>query len=235
MVNKLLRIQHFETHRSVNWLHDVILGGQDGLVNVLGIVLGVSAASSDNKILIAASMAAAFAEAVSMGAVAYTSTMADVDHYKNESEREKKEMEQIPDKEREEIREIYRNKGFEGDLLEKIVAKLTSDKEIWLKSMMTDELNLQPIASAKILQRSLIVGVAALIAAFIPVWPFFIFNHYSATVLSLLFSSVVLFLVGVYEAKTYVGVWWKNGLKMFVIGMGAALAGFVIGKIFHVN
>lgn len=93
-------------------MRDVILGGQDGLVNVLGIVLGVSAASQDNKILIAASMAAAFAEAVSMAAVAYTSTLAQIDHYQKEWETEKAEIKTDPREETEEIREIYQKKVF---------------------------------------------------------------------------------------------------------------------------
>src|SRR3954464_11451857 len=74
------------------WLRDVILGGQDGLVNVLGIVLGLAAASAATKIIILAGMAATFAESVSMGAVAYTSSLAERDHYLSEAERERREM-----------------------------------------------------------------------------------------------------------------------------------------------
>ena len=71
-----------------NWLRDLILGGQDGLVNVLGITLGVSAASQDVKVLLAAGLAATFAEGVSMGAVAHTSSMAQADHYQGERMRQ---------------------------------------------------------------------------------------------------------------------------------------------------
>src|SRR5258708_4638057 len=72
-----------EQHRQTNWLRDVILGGQDGLVNILGICLGVSAATSDVQILIVAALAATFAESISMGAVAYTSSLAQRDHYQS--------------------------------------------------------------------------------------------------------------------------------------------------------
>lgn len=83
--------RHSDDHdHDHNWLRDLILGGQDGLVNVLGITLGVSAASRDVKVLLAAGLAATFAEGVSMGAVAYTSSMAQADHYQGERLRQQR-------------------------------------------------------------------------------------------------------------------------------------------------
>ncbi len=224
-----------EQHQIGNWMRDVILGGQDGLVNVLGIVLGVSAASGNTRLLIAASLAAAFAEAVSMGAVAYTSTLAQRDHYLKEQERERNEVDTEPETEREEMRGIYRKKGFSGELLEKIVVTISADKENWVTVMMDEELGLSPVDTSQVLQTSLTVGVAALIGAFIPVAPFFFFSRGIAIPLSLIISTVSLFIVGVYEAKTFVGVWWKKGLEMALIGMGAAIVGYLIGKIFQVS
>lgn len=224
-----------EVHTTSDWLRDVILGGQDGLVNVLGIVLGVSAANGSPHILIAASLAAAFAEAVSMGAVAYTSTLAQRDHYQKEMDREKYEVENMPEKEAEEIRKIYASKGFTGELLEKIVNKITSDKEIWVKIMMGEELNLQPVDTTAILKSSLTVGVAALIGSFVPIVPYLLLSRSQAMSISLIISTVALFFVGVYEAKTYVGSWWKNGLQLALIGMSAAFAGYFIGRLFQVQ
>src|SRR5512147_261755 len=66
-----------DPHHGTFHLSDVILGGQDGLVNVLGVILGVAAATSDSRIVMVAGLAATFAESVSMGAVAFTSTIAD--------------------------------------------------------------------------------------------------------------------------------------------------------------
>src|ERR1700722_1865880 len=79
--------QRHEKHKKGNSLRDVILGGQDGLVNALGIILGVMAATNDIKILIATVLAATIAESLSMGAVAYTSAISQKDYY--ESERKK--------------------------------------------------------------------------------------------------------------------------------------------------
>lgn len=226
---------HRETHSRVSWMRDVILGGQDGLVNVLGIVLGVSAASQDKRILIAASLAAAFAEAVSMAAVAYTSTLAQIDHYQKELETEKEEIDKDPLKEADEVREIYRQKGFSGKLLEDIVATVTKDKEGWLRTLVREELGLEKIDKSTIFTISATVGIAALAASFVPVAPFFFLPHSSAIIVSLIFSMIVLFAIGAYEAKTYVGSWLKSGVQLTLIGMGAALVGFLIGKIFNVN
>src|SRR5574342_1046426 len=95
---------HHDPHHGTFHLSDVILGGQDGLVNVLGVILGVAAATSDSRIVIAAGLAATFAESISMGAVAYTSKLAEHDHYRSEVERERREIREMPEAEAQEVR-----------------------------------------------------------------------------------------------------------------------------------
>src|SRR5580692_2553581 len=110
--------QRQEKHKKENPLRDVILGGQDGLVNALGIILGVMAASNDVRILIATVLAATIAESFSMGAVAYTSALSQRDYYDSERKKEIDEVEKVPEMEKEEIRRIYERKGFSGEVLE---------------------------------------------------------------------------------------------------------------------
>src|SRR5947208_5665005 len=78
--------RHREHHRKTNWLRDVILGGQDGLVNILGIILGVIAGGGSKTVLLAAGFAAAITESISMGAVGYTSSVSQRDYYASERE-----------------------------------------------------------------------------------------------------------------------------------------------------
>lgn len=222
-------------HQKINWLYEVILGGQDGLVNVLGIVLGVTAANGSRAIILAASLAAAFAEAISMAAVAYTSTLTQRDHYKKEWAREMEEIATKPEEEKEELREIYRKKGFSGEILEKVVATIAADKNNWVEIMMEEELKLQPVDSKRILWTSAIVGLAAIFGSFIPLAPYFFFNLETAPFLAVAVSGLALFSIGVYEAKLYVGLWWKNGLRMALIGLGSALVGYLIGSVFKVS
>lgn len=213
-------------------LSDIILGGQDGLVNVLGVILGVSAATSNHKIIIAAGMAATFAESISMAAVALTSKMADRDHYRSELAREKREIKEMPKIEKEEIRVAYKAKGFEGKILNEIVNHITSNNKQWLKFMMREELGLTEIKNKDIYRGSSIVGFAALVGSFVPLTPFFLLPVRSAVICSLAVSSVVLFLMGIYKAKVTIGNPFKTGFLMVLIGMGAALAGYYIGHFF---
>jgi predicted membrane protein (TIGR00267 family) len=222
-----------EQHSTTNSLRDVILGGQDGLVNMLGIALGVIAAGGSTHVLVVTGLAAAITESISMGAVAYTSFGSDRDFYLAERAREQSEIEAEPEDERAEIREIYAAKGFKGQLLEDVVSTITSNRETWVSTMMNEELHLQPVAQQRLVQSAVIVTVATLIGHFIPIVPFIVVARTPAIILAIALSAVTLFGVGVYSAKTLVGDWRKSGLQMVAIGLGAAAVGFVIGRLFH--
>jgi predicted membrane protein (TIGR00267 family) len=222
-----------EMHSTNNSLRDVILGGQDGLVNMLGIALGVVAAGGSTHVLVVTGIAAAITESISMGAVAYTSFGSDRDFYLAERAREQSEIEAKPDDEREEVREIYAAKGFTGQLLEDVVSTITSNRETWVSTMMNEELHLQPVEQKSLVQSAVVVTVATLIGHFIPIIPFMAVARTPAIVLAIALSAVTLFAVGVYSAKTLVGDWRKSGLQMLAIGLGAAALGFLIGRLFH--
>jgi vacuolar iron transporter family protein len=225
--------QHREQHRKGNWLRDVILGGQDGLVNILGIILGVIAGGGSNPVLLAAGFAAAITESISMGAVGYTSAVAERDYYHAERAREAEEIDATPDAERQEIHDIYAAKGFTGDLLEQVVDTITADRESWLATMMDEELHLQPVQTPDIFRSAVVITIATLIGHLIPLLPFLWLPRAAALITAIVLSAGVLFGVGVYSSLTLVGDWRKNGLKMVAIGLGAAAAGFLIGRLFH--
>ncbi len=225
----LLESQHVQR----NNLRDLILGGQDGLVNVLGIVFGVSSAGGSVQVILAAGLAATFAEAVSMGAVAYTSTLSMRDYYLKELSLEKNEIKQVPNEEREEIRKIYKDKGFSGKLLEEVVDQLTKDKQSWAETMVTDEHKLEPIDTKDVLRSSIVVGASTIGGSLIPLLPYLILGSHQAVYFTLVLSAIALFLVGFYQAKSYIGSPLKKGLQMLLIGMGAAIIGFAVGKIFN--
>jgi VIT1/CCC1 family predicted Fe2+/Mn2+ transporter len=227
------RTRHRERHRRRNSLRDVILGGQDGLVNILGIILGVIAGGGSNTVLIATGFAAAITESISMGAVGYTSNVSERDYYESERKREAAEIATMPDAERQEIRDIYGTKGFTGDLLDRVVDTIVSNRDTWLSTMMDEELHLQPVDTPAILRSAVVITVATLIGHLIPLLPFLMLARTPALILAIVLSALVLFGVGVYSAVTLVGDWRASGLKMVVIGMGAASAGFLIGRLFH--
>jgi len=222
-----------EHHKTSNSLRDVILGGQDGLVNMLGIALGVIAAGGSTHVLVVAGVAAAITESISMGAVAYTSFGSDRDFYLAQRNREQHEISMRPEEEREEIREIYSSKGFKGQLLDDVVSTITSNRENWVSTMMDEELHLQPVEQQSLVKSALVVTIATLIGHFIPLLPFMIVPRTPAIIGAIVLSAVTLFAVGVYSAKTLVGDWRKSGLQMAAIGLGAAALGFLIGRLLH--
>lgn len=229
----LVRWPHVERHSRTNSLRDVILGGQDGLVNILGIILGVIAGGGSTTVLLAAGFAAAITESISMGAVGYTSSTAQRDYVRAEQEREESEIATEPETERQEIRDIYAAKGFEGELLDRVVKTITANRDIWLATMMDEELHLSQVDRSDILRSSVIITIATLIGHMIPLAPFLVLARTPALVLSIGLSALVLFGVGVYAAKTLVGDWRKSGLQMMVIGLGAAGIGFLVGNLFQ--
>lgn len=226
-----------EQHRITTNLRDIILGGQDGLVNVLGLVLGLAAASQDLRIILAGGLAATFAESVSMAAVAFTSRRAEQSFYESELAREKREIREMPEAEREEVREIYRKKGFSGKLLEEVVEKITSDEKVWLDEMMKFELGLQQVETRHALWSGVVVGLAAVVGSLVPLIPFFLLELLAisinqAILASLVISAVALFFVGAYKAKTTIGDWKTSGAEIATIGIFSALVGYAIGLIF---
>ena len=225
---------HTDPHKQASAISDIILGGQDGLVNVLGIILGVAAATGDAYIVLVAGLAATFAESVSMGAVAYTSTVADADYYESEREREYRHIKEVPNLEKEEIRSIYANKGFDGEMLNKIIDTITANQDVWVAVMMAEEHQLQPVNRKHALRSAIIVGVAAVIGSLIPLIPFLFVPITAAMVLSISLSAFVLFTVGVVKARMTVGHPGKSGIEMAAIGITSALVGYAVGVLLKV-
>ncbi|MBI2173379.1 MAG: VIT1/CCC1 transporter family protein [Candidatus Aenigmarchaeota archaeon] len=212
-------------------LRDVILGGQDGLVNVLGVVLAVASATSDARIVIIAGLAATFAESISMAAVAYTSFKAERDFYRSELEREKYEIRHMPGQERKEVRDIYYRKGFRGRLLSQIVRKITSKKRLWLDVMMKEELNLYEDGTTTPGRDALIVGMSAVVGSLIPLVSFIVMPVGDAIFASVGISAVALFITGAIKAMITIGNWIVSGIEMAAIGMAAALVGYGLGAV----
>ncbi|HBX68243.1 MAG TPA: hypothetical protein DEH25_02330 [Chloroflexi bacterium] len=232
--DQLIYHRHADPHRYSSSLADVILGGQDGLVNVLGIILGIAAATSDPHIVLVAGLAATFAESISMAAVAYTSTLAETAHYESEREREYRHVRVVPGVEREEVRAIYQQKGFEGALLDQIVDKITADEDVWVGVMMSEEHQLTPSNRRDALKSALIVGLAAVVGSLIPLVPFILWEVHTGIWVSVLISALMLFVVGVYKARTTVGNPGKSGFEMAAIGTVSALVGYLVGLLLKV-
>lgn len=210
-------------------LRQVILGGQDGLVNVLGVLLGVAAGTSDVRVVIIAGFAATFAESISMAAVAYTSARAQRDYYLGRLELERREIREMPEVEKEEVRYLYRKKGFRGKQLEEIVRIITAKERTWLDIMMREEHGLSESEKVNPRREAFVVGVASFIGSLIPLLPFLVLPLASAIAASLIVTLITLFLAGMVKARFTTGKPLRSAVEMAVVGMAAALAGYLIG------
>jgi predicted membrane protein (TIGR00267 family) len=225
--------RHRRRHEAgTNWLYDVILGGQDGLVNILGIILGVIAGGGSNSVMLAAGFAAAITESISMGAVGYTSSVSQRDYYRAQRARELAHISANPEAERHDVRTLYARMGFSGELLDAVVATITANRETWIDTMMSQELHLQPVETPSIMRGAVVITIATLIGHLIPLLPFLWLARTPGLITAITLAAVVLFGVGVYSAKTLVGDWRRNGVQMVVIGLGAAAVGFAVGRLF---
>jgi vacuolar iron transporter family protein len=220
-----------EAHPHRTFLSDLILGSQDGLVNVLGILLGVAAASADVRLILIASLAALGAESISMGAVAYTSTAARRRFYLGEEERERREMREVPETERGEVREVLEKWGYAGEALERMLNEICANPKAMLEFMMAFELRIQPVDPAEPRTSGLTVFGATVAGSFVPLVPFLLLeaNRTIALVGSVILSGIVLFTIGIFEARTTASSLWRSGLNMLIIGLAAGFAGFLIG------
>lgn len=222
-----------EPHSSHSFLSDFILGSQDGLVNVLGILLGISAATSDLKIIYVGALAALGAESISMGAVAYTSTVARRRQYLKEATREEAEIKQSSAQELEEIRGILSDWGYVGSELDTIVGKIEANPKAMLEFMMSFELKLAPVEKEEARRSFAVVLSSTIFGSIIPLLPFFFVTGstmVAGTIASVFVSGALLFFIGAYEARTTVGSVWWSGLQMMIIGLLAGFAGYLIGR-----
>lgn len=220
-----------DPHRQASALSDIILGGQDGIVNVLGVILGVAAATSDPYLVLVAGLAATFAESVSMGAVAYTSTLADADYYESERAREYRHIQEVPHLEVNEIRSIYAKKGFKGELLERIVDTITANQDVWVAVMMAEEHQLTPVDRKVAWRSALVVGFSAIVGSLIPLIPFLFLPILYGMIASVSVTAIVLYIVGAYKARAMVGHPLKSGMEMALIGTISALVGYLVGAL----
>jgi VIT1/CCC1 family predicted Fe2+/Mn2+ transporter len=220
---------HVDPHVRGRWLSDLILGAQDGLVNTLGVVLGVAAASSSTHITFAAGLAAAVAESVSMAAVAFTSSSARGELYRAERARERRHIELTPSVEREEVRQIYEAKGFAGDLLERVVDTICANREVWIEVMMAEEHALGPVDRRASLRSAAVVGAASLAGSVLPVLPFGLWPRAAAMAIALAAGALGLFGLGAIEGKMTTGRPARSGLAIVAIGIASAMLGYLVG------
>ena len=224
---------HPHAHRvEGEWIRDATLGANDGLVSILTLLAGVAGADVSGRTVLIAGLAGLAAGAISMGVGAYVSAKAYRSYYRAELRKEVEEIREKPEVEREEIREIYRERGFEGELLDRVVETITSDPRVWLKVMMTEELGLSA-TFGRPLKAAAIVFAAFLAGGIVPVVPFLFSEGLVALVTAFVATAAALMVAGAARSRLTGERPLVAGLElvgMAAIGVGAAhLIGRIVG------
>jgi len=223
--------RHIEPHlKGSSAMRDFVFGFGDGINTSLGIAAGVGGADVSTNIVILAALVGMFTGAKAMAVQNYLAVKTQRQLLTSEIEREKWEIEHKPDNERKEIEDIYLAKGFSGKELEMIVKKITSDKKVWLDTMLTEELNLNLDIAGNPLKSAVRMFVSFLFGGILPILPFFFFTGISALFVAIGISVSTSFVVGVIKSRMANTNKIIGGLEMAGLGTGVALIGYGIGS-----
>lgn len=217
-------------------IRQITFGMNDGVVSIFALLAGIAGANQSADTIIITLIAASIAGALSMAAGEYISGKSERDYFNHEILQERMEIELCPDIEREELRAIYKKKGFEGELLEQIVAKISSNKELWVKEMVIDELGTTELEHESSIKEALIIFVAFLIGASFPTLPYLLLRGSIENGQTLFIISTSVTVIGLFTAgalkKFVTGVnWLKSGIEMLVVGLFAYGISYVIGSL----
>ena len=216
-----------------SYLSDFIYGAIDGTVTTFAVVSGVAGAQLQPGIVIVLGFANLVGDGFSMAASNYSGTRADEQLRDRAREIEAEEIDAWPDGEREEIRQIYAAKGFEGQDLERVVSVITADRERWIDTMVSEDLGLR-LASRSPLRAAISTFIAFLLLGFLPLLSFVI-NYFFPQLItnpypwSCVLTAIAFFSVGATKSQFVQQHWFFAGCETLLLGGGAALLAYLIG------
>lgn len=221
--------------RGGSWIGDAIYGINDGLTAVFGIVSGVAAASSNNQFIVVAGLAGTLSSALSMGASAYLANKAEREVFEAELAREKQEIAENPEEEREELELFYQLKGFTEEEARNLVERMSRDPEQFLQALAHEELGLSESRLPNPNLAAVVGTVSTAIGGIVPVLPFFFLAGTAGILVSLVVSVVAHFAVGASKSLVTLRSWWRSGFEMTVVALLVAVVAYGLGSLFAIH
>jgi vacuolar iron transporter family protein len=223
--------KRLEKQHKNSYLGDAVLGGIDGGVTTFAVVAGAIGAGFPQVVIIVLGFANLLADGFSMAVSNYLGTKSRRDRVKEARRIEEAHIEAYPEGEREEIRQIFARKGFEGRTLEAIVEGICEQKDLWVNTMITEEYHL-PIRTPSPVWAGLATFSSFLVVGLIPLVPFIIPNlsvdqRFMASSVA---TGVAFLLVGLAKGMVLNGSALKSGIETLLTGGGAAVLAYLIGK-----
>jgi VIT1/CCC1 family predicted Fe2+/Mn2+ transporter len=221
--------------RTPSYLHDFIYGAIDGAVTTFAVVAGVQGAQLDENVVIILGVANLIADGFSMAISNYLGSRAERQRRERARREEELHIREVPDGEREEIRQIYAAKGFEGQDLDRVVDVITSDRELWTQTMMSEELGFAMSDPSEV-RAALSTLIAFVTVGSLPLLAF-VYDLATpgevenAFAWSALLTGVAFFVVGALKSRFVDQAWWRSGLETLAVGGIAAVLAYGAGAL----
>ena len=212
------------------YLGDAVLGAIDGCVTTFAIVAGAVGAGFSGGVVVILGFANLIADGFSMAASNYLGTKSEGERIENIRLAEDGQIEEIPEGEREEIRQIFMRKGFTGEVLEKIVATITANRPLWVETMVREEFGME-MTGRQPSKAAFVTFAAFACAGILPLISFLI-PHLEGDArfrISALLTAVTFALVGVAKGILLKRSVWRAGLETLLTGGGAAVLAYAVG------
>jgi VIT1/CCC1 family predicted Fe2+/Mn2+ transporter len=210
-----------------SYLRDWVYGGIDGTVTTFAVVAGVVGADLSTKALLILGAANLLADGFSMAAANFSGSKAEMEEYEHVRRMEERHVEIAPEGEREEVRQIFQAKGFEGEALDSAVKVITEKRERWIETMMTEEHGLPPI-NRSLIRAAFTTFLAFIVCGSVPLLPFVL--GFPATIeVSTVMTGLTFFSIGSLRSRWSPVPWWRAGSETFLIGITAAAMAYIVG------
>jgi VIT1/CCC1 family predicted Fe2+/Mn2+ transporter len=217
--------------RGGSWISGAIYGANDGLAAVFGIVTGVSGATGGSSFVLTAGLAGAVASALSMATGAFLAERSEAEVTAANVERERQEIVEHPEEEKEELSLFYQLKGIDPELADQLAERLAQEPDAMLRALSTEEFGAAEHPGNPG-QAALAAGISTGLGAIIPVIPFMFVTGTPAILLAAAVSLVAHFLVGAAKSLVTLRAWWSAGLEMTLAGVIVGGATYAVGLAF---
>jgi vacuolar iron transporter family protein len=224
---------HREEHlQSSDFLTDVVIGMSDGLTVPFALAAGLSGAFDSTGLIVIAGLAEIAAGSIAMGLGGYLAGKTEIDHYNAELKREYDEVENIPHKEKAEVKEFFAGIGLSEELQHQAVEEMTKDKDQWVNFMMKYELGLDKPDPKRARKSAFNIGVSYIVGGLIPLTPyFFVETSLAGLKISAVITIICLFIFGYFKSRS-TGVNPMGGaIRVTLIGAIAAGCAFAIARL----